>query len=166
MGYAVKGHGTHGAGTGRVIINKANRPWGDEWEVDPVLDLAVSMAGYNTGGSASGKIATDLMKGIASFTFKRLLGETVTLLMLSGSGKINIFSTNHNTFWPDTITASQFIFVSQNFRAEFKALLTHFKKVGLNKWGPLADLCIALSEFSVQVGNGQNWDVRISYDWS
>jgi len=144
---------------------KQNRPWGDEWEMNKLLDVALSMKGVNTGGSISGGITVNLMKGLAISTFKRLLGQSLQILTLESQGELSIFTKNKNMLWADETHFAKFYFTQSTLSSEFRNLLKFMEKADLNKMGPLIDLNFALSGWDAKHKRGR-YLYNFSYTWS
>jgi len=144
---------------------KKNRHWGDEWEMNQLLDVALTMKGINTGGSISGGLQIKLMKGLAMATFKRLLGQTLQILTLDSRGELSIFTRNKNLVWADETHFKKFHFTLETVNMEYRSLLKFLVKADLNKMGPLLDLNFALSDWSAK-GKSGRYLYSFSYTWS
>ncbi len=145
--------------------SKANRMWGDEWEMNKLLDLGLSMSGVNTGGSLTGGLTVNLMKAMAESTFKRLIGQCLQIMLIKGDVQLSIYTRDENTLWADTTSFKTFRFNRNNVNSEFRKMIKHIDKIGLNYMGPLMDMLYALSDWSSQAKQGKSL-LSFSYRWS
>lgn len=145
--------------------DKTDRYWGDEWEMDKMLDLALSMRGVNTGGSLSGGLTIDAMKMMADWQFRRIMGQTLTFLALDAEGEISIYTRNQNMLMPDTVDFATFKFDRRRLSSAYEAMLKHMKKVELNKMGPMMDMIYCLSEWAGK-GKKGDYNFRFDFTWS
>lgn len=145
--------------------DKKNRKWGDEWEMNQLLDVGLSMKGVNTGGSMTGGITVGLMKGLALSTFKRLIGQSLQILAIECQGQLSIYTKNKNLLWPDEVHFATFHFNQNSVSTEFRQMLQFMEKAKLNKMGPLIDMNYALSDWSSKGKRGK-YMFNFSYEWS
>jgi len=144
---------------------KKDRYWGDEWEMNKLLDVGLSMSGVNTGGSITGGLTVSLVKGLALSTFKRLLGQSLQILTIDSHGELSIFTRNKNTFWADETHFKKFRFTQSTVLTEYRELLRFLVKADLNKMGPLIDLNLALASWDAK-GKCGRYLYSVSYTWS
>jgi len=145
--------------------DKKDRMWGDEWEMNKLLDLGLSVNGVNTGGSMTGGLTIDLMKGLALSTFKRLIGQSLQILAIDCQGELSIYTRDNNVIWADEAHFAKFHFSPRTVASEYRRMLKFMEKAGLNKMGPLIDMNYALSEWSSK-GKRGNYLFNFSYEWS
>lgn len=143
----------------------SNRMWGDEWEIPKLLDVAISMKGYNTGGTVSGGATVGAAKLLAEATFKRLIAEGLQTLMIDGDIELSIASRDTNLLWADTVGFKTFYFNRTMANEQYKKMMKHIGDVGLNYMGPLMDMVFALSEWIPERKQGRAL-MTFSYDWS
>jgi len=169
MGYDIWGTGvvvqSNGKGYRYPNYVKRNRDWGDEWEMNKLLDVALTMKGVNTGGSITGGMTIGILKGIAVATFKRIMGETLQILTLESKGELSIFTHNKNLLWADEMHFKKFHFTLDTVREEYRRLLKFLVEADLNKMGPLIDLNFALSGWNAKDKRGR-YLYSFTFTWS
>ena len=75
-----------------------------------------------------------------------------------------IYTHNDRTILWDETDSKTFYFHGNNLRSEFKKLLEHLEKAGLNKTGPLLDICLAVSDYSTKSKQGR-YIMRFEFYW-
>jgi len=143
----------------------SQRMWGDEWEMNKLLDLGLSMAGVNTGGSITGGETVNQYKKLAEMTFKRLISEQLQIMLIRGDVHLSIYTRNTNALWADDVTFKTFKYTRNNVNTEFRAMMKQVEKAGLNYLGPLMDMIKVLSNWSSQMKQGKAL-LRLDYSWS
>lgn len=158
--------GSYGHSLQCPTVKKTDRQWGDEWQLNKVLDTFLGTKGVNTGAGSSltadamGKI----MPAMAESQFKRFIGQSLRFLMIeSRGGKISVSSRDRGVFY-DTPTLKSFHFTAGNLELPFRYLLTHLEKSKLNKIGPLTDILTTMCNWHSKVGNGE-FMYAFDFEW-
>ena len=146
-------------------VDKSNRPWGDEWKLDTMTKLVMKTNGLPTGSSMTGGLTVSLMQGLAISTFKRLIGTTLQLMSVNNShGKISIYTRDKNLIMPDEVGFKTFYFRG-DVSAEFRKMLKHMDKAGLNYMGPTLDILNTLNEWNPGRYSGE-YHFSFDFRWS
>ncbi len=168
--YSVYGVGVVGrtGRTGQRLKNydKKNRRWGDEWEMNKLVDLGLSMNGVNTGGSMTGGLTVNLMKSMAESTFKRLIGQGLQIILMKCDVDLSIYTRDKNLMWADDTSFKKFRFTQQNVNSEFRRMIKHIDKIELCRMGPLMDMLYAIADWSSEVKPGNKALLSFSFEWS
>ena len=169
MGYDIHAVGVikknNGNGYRYPNFSKTNRMWGGEWELNKIVDTAISVKGFNTGGSITGGVTVGLMKRYAISTLKRLIGANLHFLSMEAQGTLSIYTRNTNLIMPDEVDFKKFNITPSNVSSQFKSMLKHMDKVGLNHTGPLIDICNTLSGWSGK-GKSGTYNLSFAFEWS
>lgn len=132
------------------------RLWGDEYETSLATKMAAKYMGIPLGGSPTGALSIAALKTFGKMQMTRLIGDTVTILRLSGDVQIRIALTENNLIFPDRHEGETFHFTRNSSSSTIIDMLSFLGASGLNKMGPLSDISICLSKWMGQGAEGRH----------
>lgn len=138
------------------VFDLQNRLWGDEYQTSLATKMAAKYMGIPLGGSPTGALSISALRAYGKMQMARLIGDTVTILRMSGDVQIRIAVTEDNLIFPDRAEGETFYFTRARGSATMLDMLMFLDKAGLNKMGPLSDITKCLATWMGQGAEGRH----------
>ncbi|MCS6875214.1 MAG: hypothetical protein N2Z23_07450 [Pyrinomonadaceae bacterium] len=158
------GFDIHVAGLGGFLYTRNNVPYGDEWNLNWMERILLSLARVRDPYSLTRKAAVKTLSAATRVVMVETFYNTITLLIANhGDGDLNVAIRRRHLLWPDTGGFCKIrLSANEDAFSVVRSLARFLNEHGMNKFGPVAEITGALTEYDLTYKGGSGYIVNVS----